>query len=85
MRLVADINTDFNQKPFYCTLLLELDLTSAFNHGEHNKLLTIIKDIGLPLYFIKFCKGFLNDRRFWVCYNNTLRLLAKKVIDHHKE
>jgi len=59
MRLVANINKNFNLKPFNRTLAMQLDLISAFNYVEHEKLLSIIDDLNIPPYFRKFCKGFL--------------------------
>ena len=60
MRLVAKINNGFNNS--LSTLGKKIDLTSAFNHAEHDKLLQIMINLKLPVSYIKFCKGFLNDR-----------------------
>ena len=68
----------FNKNPFECTLAIKLDLTSAFNHVEHNKLLEIMIDLGLSSCYVKFYKGFLTDRRFNVKYNNSISKSAKE-------
>ena len=64
VRSIAKTNTGFNKKPFKYTLVIILDLTSVFNHAKHNKLLQIIIKLQLPTCYIKFYKGFLNDRWF---------------------
>ena len=62
MRLVADVNNGFNQLPSQRTLAEKLDLTSAFNKVDHECLLDIMDNIGIPACFGKFYRGFLNDR-----------------------
>ena len=78
IRLVVDINMGFNKKPFEYTLLLKLDLISAFNHIEHNKLLEIMINVSLPPCFVKFHKGFLNYSRFKVWHNMLISSSVKE-------
>ena len=76
MRLLTKINKGFNT----CsnTLAIKPDLTSAFNHAGHDKLLQIMIDLNLSASYIRFCKGFLNDRRFKVKCNASLSESAKE-------
>ena len=76
MRLVAKINKGFNTSEQ--TLVIKLNLTSAFNHIEYDKLLQIMIDLDLHACYIKFYKGFLNDRCFKVKYNCTLSRSIKE-------
>ena len=76
IRLVAKINNGFNNS--LSTLAIKLDLTSAFNHVEHDKLLQIMINLNLPQRYVKFYKGFLNDRRFKVKCNTSLSKSAKE-------
>jgi len=78
MRIIANITKGFNKKPFERILVLKLDLTSAFSHVGHTKLLEIIMNLGLPACYVKFYKGFLTDQRFYVKYNNTLSKSTKE-------
>ena len=78
MRLVADVNNGFNQEPFQRTLAEKLDLTSAFNKVDHECLLDIMNNIGIPSCFGKFYKGFLNDRRFRVKFGGAISKTARE-------
>ena len=76
MRLVADVNNGFNQEPFQQTLAEKLDLASAFNKVDHECLLDNMDNIGIPLCFGKFYRGFLNNRRFQVKFGNAISKTA---------
>ena len=61
VRLIANVNKNFNLKPFNRTLAIQLDLTLAFNYVEYDKLLSIMDNLNILPCFGKFYKEFLID------------------------
>ena len=82
MRLVADVNAGFNQQEdgtFLRTLAIKFDFTSAFNLLDHDGLLDIMDDVGIPPCFGRFYRGFLQNRRFRVRVGNAVSHLVREA------
>ena len=66
MQLISDVHLGFETKPFLQTIVTTLDLTSAFNHDDHLKLLDLFNQLHIPPIYAQFYKAFLSNCIFHV-------------------
>jgi hypothetical protein len=59
-------NQDLNNP--HATLAIMYDFSKAFNRQEHNKLITILSDMGCPGWLLKLVMAFLEERRMTLKY-----------------
>ena len=78
MHLVSDVHQGFQHKPHLHTVLVSLDLKSAYNRVSHLDLMDVFRDIGVPPVYAQFYRGFLRDRIFQVAWNGSFSRWAKE-------
>ena len=71
MQLVAEVQQGFEALPTLWMVLVQLDLTSAYNHVEHTELLHIFAKLKIPAIYARFYSGFLSGRTFHVRCGNS--------------
>lgn len=78
LRLISHVHQGFQHKPHQRTVLVSLDLKSAYNRVSHLQLLDVFHDLGIPPVYGRFYKGFLRDRIFQVSWNGSFSHWAKE-------
>ena len=58
--LAHDIQAAYNHNRY--TSLLTFDITGYFDNVNHNRLLSILRDKGIPLPICKWVRSFVNQR-----------------------
>ena len=76
MLITAEIEQGFQAE--HETVTAQLDLTSAYNHVEHYKLLDAMRELGIPPVYARFFKAFLRGRSFRVRFGRALSRWAKE-------
>ena len=70
MHLVADVESGFNQPMNFCTVLMKLDIKSAYDCVVGPKLIDIFCRLSIPPIYARFYKSFLEGREFRVRCGN---------------
>ena len=68
---MAEVQQGFEALPALRMVLVQLDLTSAYNHVEHTELLHIFAKLKIPAVYARFYSGFLSGCTFRVRCGNS--------------
>ena len=71
-RVVQAIQDGFHSKPMKRSVLALLDFSKAYDTVWRERLLTTMKDQGVPISIIKWIRSFLQNRIAKVKFNGTL-------------
>jgi ribonuclease HI len=72
--LLLHTEVELNKSKKLVTSTLFLDIKGAFDHVSKNRLLQILKNLGLPKSLILWVKSFLSDRKLRLAFDNSIEL-----------
>jgi reverse transcriptase-like protein len=66
--LTSCVQTAWRARPGCVVSMLSLDISGAFDHVSHERLLWVLKRKGFPQWILRFIQSFLEDRKTKICF-----------------